>query len=585
LSIVIIVTLCFGWFSLFPDEFIVLGKHALAGALSLANLVFISESGYFDKQSIFKPLLHLWSLGIEEQFYIFFPIFTVFIFYLVKKSIKKYCIILTILFIASILSNYIFNNLTYRFYLPFTRAWELLIGSLLASLLKYAHRPEHSINKITNFKYFTLNNQYILLILSILGFIFIALGISISNPKYGYPTWRSFLAILGTILFIFSGQNALINKFLFSNRLMVAIGLISYPMYLWHWPMVSYTRIIYSGLRPSYTSRIIILLSTFLLSFLTYKFIEYPIRFNLKYRKIKQIIIIGVLVIISLIGLVIYSSNGFPHRKSLSGYNQEIFLELQKPDIVIDNECLSYVKFNTSLPFYCRFNNIKSDKTLAIIGDSHAYFSYLGISEINETINLNTLLLGSLAPYRPIIGIDSFVQKSKYKDWKILTDNIYNLLITDNSIINILIIIRGNAYINNFKLEGDPINYGISKEFYLETLQSSIDIFDKANKKVFILIEHPELTNDIRKYIKRPLGQMITSPLKSDILQLNNDYLNLIKQIKHATIIDSIDIFCPSTTCMATSESGLPLYIDNNHLSQAGSRFLANKIYKFYNDN
>jgi hypothetical protein len=290
------------------------------------------------------------------------------------------------------------------------------------------------------------------------------------------------------------------------------------------------------------------------------------------------------MIIVAITGFVIYHKNGLPDRKSLNTYNQDIFYELYKKDIVIDDKCLSYVNINTNLPFYCRYDDVNSQETLAIIGDSHAYYSFLGISEIDNKLNINTLLLGSIAPYRPILGIDDYIQKYNYQEWKFLTDSVFNFIIYDNKIEKVIIIIRGQSYLYNFRIEGDPVNYALTPELYLQTLQSTIDKLVDNNKSVFILVEHPELTSDIRNYLVRPFNNITNYPLKSEILLKSKDYYDLINDIKNATVIDTIDILCPDDYCLVTDNNGVPLYIDNNHLTDSGSKFIANNIiYNYIN--
>ncbi|MDR0588816.1 MAG: acyltransferase, partial [Burkholderiales bacterium] len=290
LIVVLAATLAFGGFALLPEDFKNLGKHTVGGAGFIANLMFWKESGYFDVASEKKELLHLWSLGVEEQFYIIFPLL---LWGLTKKNLRLVTFIV-LLFVASFYWNLAVykKDPAFDFYSPVTRFWELLAGVLLA-LWERRHREgslffrcQPAINTISSLARQIVfnptsppNNRAGALssFVSLAGIVFIVIALYKAKAA-GFPGKQALYPVLGAVCLIGAGSHALGNRLLLSLKPMVWIGLISYPLYLWHWPLITYARVIVNGV-PSRTLRISLLLVAILLATLTYGFIEKPIRF------------------------------------------------------------------------------------------------------------------------------------------------------------------------------------------------------------------------------------------------------------------------------------------------------------------
>jgi len=257
LLLVVFVSLTFGWFILLPDEFKQLGKHTIGGMSFLSNIMLLTELGYFDNSSELKPFIHLWSLGVEEQFYIFWPIILSSVFLLKQKKI----VIIFILALMSFILNiyYTNNSPSLAYYLPFTRFWELAIGGILALIM---HK-----NKTT-----APSKTY----LSLFGLILIIISLIITNKNSAFPGFIALLPTFGAACIILSSSEGYINKAFLSQRLMVWIGLISYPLYLWHWPIITFTRIITDELTP--TSKILCLILSVICAWLTYSMLEKNIK-------------------------------------------------------------------------------------------------------------------------------------------------------------------------------------------------------------------------------------------------------------------------------------------------------------------
>lgn len=324
LLVVISATFAFGFFILSADEFSRLGKLVAAGIGFVANLVLWSEAGYFDAETATKPLLHLWSLGIEEQFYVVWPLLLLFAWKRKFKLLAVISIALALSFISNILG--IRNDPVATFYSPLTRMWELLFGGLLAWVMVFRKESFTCFNSKMNAYLSSMNfinkTRYERLfpnLLSTTGIILFLIGfLEISEESY-FPGFWALMPTFGTVLIIMAGTEAWINKKILSNKVAVWFGLISYPLYLWHWPLLSYGRIFYDKTPPSGFRWIAILLSI-LLAWLTVKYIEKPLRYSKKKTRSKVIYLSSFAMFMVFMGLLV-SKTDFSESKVFKDYS------------------------------------------------------------------------------------------------------------------------------------------------------------------------------------------------------------------------------------------------------------------------
>lgn len=309
-ALFVVLTFCFafGWFNLLADEFAQLGLHMAGGAGFVANLVFWNESGYFDNASDTKPLLHLWSLGIEEQFYFVWPIL---VFLVWKRGVNLLWLGLAMAIISFTINVYEVHHelhFTAAFYSPITRLWELMIGAILAYVALDRKKTFVLLGGLNRF----LDQARINHCISILGFALLVFGAALINKESSFPGYWALLPTLGSAFLIAAGPHACINRILLSNRLLVWVGLISFPLYLWHWPLLSFAHIL-QGQLPSAEIRTLMLIASIALSALTYYLIEKPIRTN-QFNKTKASILVILLIIIGYIGFNTYQRDGLTFR-------------------------------------------------------------------------------------------------------------------------------------------------------------------------------------------------------------------------------------------------------------------------------
>jgi peptidoglycan/LPS O-acetylase OafA/YrhL len=286
LAAMLVVATIVAWAILLPDEWRAFGKHGFAGAAFVSNLVLAREGGYFDWAAHFKPLLHLWSLGVEEQFYFVWPLFLA----LLWKLRARLPIVLVVV-VASFAVNLwgIDRYPVYTFYLPVTRLWELGLGSLLALVNARRIAERRALSEIASWS----------------GIAILIASLVFVRQENGFPGVWALLPTIGTMLSIAAGPNASFNRFVLASRGFVFAGLISYPLYLWHWPLFSFARIVRGGeLSPALLVALVV--AAIVLATLTYRFIERPVR-SVTTFSARLLAVCGVLIVIAIAGALGWS--------------------------------------------------------------------------------------------------------------------------------------------------------------------------------------------------------------------------------------------------------------------------------------
>jgi peptidoglycan/LPS O-acetylase OafA/YrhL len=292
LIVVLCTVLVLGWLWMLPGAYAALSRDVAASAAFAANIALLLQSGYFDIESAKKPLLHLWSLGIEEQFYLAWPLLLM----LAARLRLGLMWVAAGIGIASFILNValIGSDPVATFYLPFTRAWELLAGAALASIWNRIDQSEAASNRR-----------------AIAGAVLIVAAAAMLNVHRAFPGWWALLPVAGSALLL-SAPAARINRTLLSWQPMVWIGLISYPLYLWHWPLLVLFAIIkFEPLTLIDTE--LILLSSALLAWGTYQFVEKPFRLG-RPVPIKAGSLAGAMAVVAMAGVVIFQNRGFDFR-------------------------------------------------------------------------------------------------------------------------------------------------------------------------------------------------------------------------------------------------------------------------------
>lgn len=375
LFVMMAATLIAGYFTLMPDEFKNLGQSVVATTLFSNNILLTLTSGYWDLASEFKPLLHTWSLGVEEQYYFFFPLLLLFMWKSFRTWIPH---LLILIFLSSIFlaSRLVETSPNFAFYTLPTRAWEILLGALTALYLRK--------NPATG------SNPFYSNLLSLTGFTLVVASILFLDQSHPSPGFFMLLPTIGAaLILLYAHEGTYVNKIL-SHKTTVFIGLISYSLYLWHQPVFSLIRVTSKEHPSTYLFSASIIL-VFVLAYLSWRFIEKPFRNTktISKRSVLGYSLIGFFTLIS-VGLFLNKDYGMPRR----------FFDANTQASDIDKR--SY----NERAFKFKANNFssKSDKKILIVGNSFARdFINMTTESFNTTgteIVYRDDLNGCIFPYK-----------------------------------------------------------------------------------------------------------------------------------------------------------------------------------------
>jgi peptidoglycan/LPS O-acetylase OafA/YrhL len=387
----------FALFWLTPIHLKDFGQSILAVSTFSSNILFWWESGYFGTAAELKPLLHTWSLAVEEQYYILFPVFLMSIW---RLGIKWGLIILSITFFVSLGTAQwgAYKSPSAAFFLLPTRGWELLVGALAAFYLKYnAHVKSHSINQV----------------LSLLGFLMIIFSISTFDETTPFPSLYALTPTIGTgLLIICAVPKTLVHKLL-SLKFVVGIGLISYSAYLWHQPLLAFARHKLLG-EVSYFNLVVLCIFSLLMAWFSWRFVELPFRNRQRFNRtsIFRLSAIGIFIF-STIGLTLHFTNGLERLKILSYTIQErrvydiikINTDYDLYDIMHSSKCKLWAKDISDIST-AEFDECSKrfGKPLVVLGDSHAMNLYNIFAHSKAYDFVVGLSQGFCRPHTPKIG-------------------------------------------------------------------------------------------------------------------------------------------------------------------------------------
>jgi len=552
-ALIIVLIACWiaGWFTLLPDEFMQLGKHIMAGASFISNLMLWNESGYFDSSSDVKPLLHLWSLGIEEQFYIFWPLITWIAW---KRKIHFLYIAIAVAIISFSLNVWgIKNDLIGVFYSPITRIWELLSGSIIAWVL-------FSQNLVSKKILDEHRNT-----LSVLGLTAIIASIILFNKEILFPGWWAIVPVFGACALIFSGPNSILNRLILSNKYLVAIGLISYPLYLWHWPLLVFAKII--NVEVSIWMRIEILILSIALAIATYKFIEKPIRFGGK-NKLKVMLLVVLMTLVGYAGYAAYIRDGIPInrvkiRSSNALLNQMLTFKFNPGPAYRVGSCMLTEKQGPESLKNCNNQEDPSKKSILIWGDSHGGHLYPGY--MTRYSNEYNILQRTASGCPPALGYDT-------------VDRLFCKEINEATI----------QYIEKIKpdrvvLAGNWSRYGL----ILNQLSETVKRLKKLGiKKIDLVGQVPRWENNLPKqillYCKKNTPCQIPEYMSFGLIKdiEIDDKLRSFSLENGINYFSPYQILCNSEGCLIrTGNTGDSITAwDSEHLTYEGSNALVSKF-------
>lgn len=558
-ALIVVLTACLviGWIVLFPDEYTQLGKHTSASAGFIQNFILLRESGYFDNSAETKPLLHFWSLAVEEQFYIFWPLLLAFVWRHHWNFFRITVVIALVSFIAN-LHLIASGRPMAAFYLPFSRFWELMIGGVLA----YATLHRSKLIKTSK------NTQ------SLLGFALLFAGFILLNKEKNFPGWWALLPTTGTFFILAAGPASWLNNKLLANRLMVWVGLISYPLYLWHWPLLSFLHILKGNVSNSL--RLIAVGSSILLAWLTYRFIEKPIRAGS--LKISASLATTLVIILAL-GLIDYKSNIFKQSDERTEYSA--YFEDSLPEWGYHTREKILEKYRADCDFY----------------DVDKYRLGRATSIPRSTISKSCFTRAPFYSHSVLLWGDSHVQQLYYglvnnlpKDWQILlgvsSGCAANPEVTKPSTTNYCDQSNWKTLQTIKKTKPDVVIVGQAKGHSLSKMILVANQLKKRGvKKIIFTGPVPQWTPALHKIIAKNLWRNTPRRtmvgINQEIINLNNQLVMHFKQSKDILFIDLIHFFCNQQGCLTyigkDKKQGITTF-DNGHLTSIASNKLAKEM-------
>ena len=523
----------------FSDQFISrVGEFSLSSIGFISNYTAYKTTGYFAAKAEILPLIHTWSLSVEEQFYLLFPLSLLVCFKLLaNRAYWFYVVIALFSFFGSSVIRDAYPSI--NFYFSGSRAWELLVGSLVAFYVS---------------KYGRIKNEFG----SFIGLLLIISPVIIFDSKTPFPSPYTSIPVVGAMLVILCSDRTLLSGKILTNKILVGLGLISYSLYLWHQPVLAIYRS--SLLHPHYGHvSPLVLAGILFISWLSWKFIETP--FRNKDSSIKVLFGITLLVIfVSSINL----AKGI-YTQSNKQVNSTKDLALDGYDCVFQDS-------------YCTFGSIKSDRKVLLLGNSHARMLIPNLHNKLASIGFR----GVHANGFNLAGIDDdFLLKKDYgeaiveKFWTNVCDISFNSEVT---IVSYRWVSRYLGGHDNYFYDQEKITIN---ESIVERIDNNIKRLARCSNTLIVVGPVPEIphyapnfysNSKIRGSMDRDLHDFYSAPV--------NAILNTLKIYKNVYLVEPSNFLCDNEVCSSVNGDQLSYYYDDDHLSSFGSNGITDEIVK-----
>ncbi len=559
LFLMIVASVVISYFVLKPYDFFQYAKSLQFSSIYLTNMVFARQQGYFDMSRDAKPLLHTWSLSIEEQFYLFFPLFLILLY---KLKAHRIAVLVAIALLSFwVRFDYTQQHLPTEGFFSFAgRIWEFVIGALIV-LMPATLKDKYSNNEM----------------LALLGVLLIAVSLVFLDESVPYSSLLLVVPCLATAMVIVSSHGTRSGKWL-SGKTLVFIGGISYSLYLWHWPLIAWLHNADYGL-GRYTQVAILLLLTAAISYVAWRYVEEPFRQNREKfsGRFVAVLTLSFGVFCVSVGGYIYAHSGmenrFPYwvavKKNIEAFD---FKAATGTQIAYPSAC-EIGDNPQAILRQCAFGDLKSDERFLVLGDSHTAAWYPAFQAAAEAKHAQGVLV-TLPGCPPLFGIRSYDGAKDICAQEF--DQRIGALIETRKIKKAFLVAFWSMY-----AEGDPNNQpnhfisdaetsahdaATSKMVITRRLQDTIRRLNENGVEVVIVHSVPILPKVIQN-----LPQDFTQPL--GFIQKQNQFMHdFVDEQKGAGMvaIDPTGLFCDGAMCR-TRIDGNFLYTDNNHISAAGA--------------
>lgn len=573
-ALVLVLATCylFGWFTLLGDEYAQLGKHIAGGAGFVANLVSWHEAGYFDRAADTKPLLHLWSLGVEEQFYLAWPV----LLWLGHRKRLGVTGIGIMVALASFALNLHMakTHPTGDFYSPQTRFWELMLGSILASRPPRANGPFADT-------------------LSVLAAALLVFGLCRIDTGTRFPGTWALVPVLGAMGLIAAGPDAWVNRAVLSHRVAVWVGLISFPLYLWHWPLLAFARIIGSA-PPGLGTRCALVLLSIVLAWLTFRFVERPVRMGAGAGLTVALLVLS-MPLAGFIGWNTYERAGRPTRAVVRMNTSLASGQDGGPGVDLVHDC--GLSDRDKGLFYGCFRDPRGPARYALIGDSKSAALWPGVVRTSTGAG-RWLMIGGNGPTGgsvPVVSPDRI-----YAPYQKLAVPMIDALV-DNPSIDIVVVATSTRALFQLKTDYhiDDLPASNNLDSARKALIDTTGRLVRAGKKVVFVVDNPTLPhpedcldrNTAIPWLNSVLTRenpKCTVPLRRH-LALSDKYRVLLHDVAAAypgavAIFDTVPYLCdPATGQCGVRKDGRFLYGSTDHVSDYAAGLVGRELNRFLN--
>jgi peptidoglycan/LPS O-acetylase OafA/YrhL len=546
LIVVLICVLLAGYLLLFQQEFHLLTRHVAASAVFYENFVLWKESGYFDAASQTKPLLHLWSLAIEEQFYICWPVF---LYLGGRREMRSLALILAVAVVSFSYGLYLsYHDSAAAYYSPFGRFWELMVGSALVYVVR--HKPDWA-RRYSN-------------PLALAGLGVIAIGMAVINQQNHFPGWRALLPTIGAALVISAGPLAWINRYILASRPFVWCGLISYPLYLWHWPVLVYSLLVVPQLGNE--GRMVVLVASFVLAALTYRLVEHVFRSKpdqLIWRLNTQTWLAAAMASLCVVAVAAHGLNPNTRLKSVAQTASEWDYLMTKGTIRSPDMVGIY-----------RLHPERRASTL-FIGDSHLAHYAVRIDYAQQhdaAANAALLYLGGACIPIDKVRSDDLAFAECWNERSSAFD-----MVNDRAIDTVVIGGCWNWYFfdETFYYDNngvhEPLTSETGRRLALSMLEAEIKNALALGKQTFLVLDNPMNDNfrpglSVDRLSGRARNPDELVPEAPEQLELRAELLALARRVG-VHVIDPLDTVCEQGGCRWATKTGIPIYNDDNHFN------------------
>ncbi len=568
---VLFTCLILGKYLLLIDEYAQLGKHVAAASVFLSNFLLWHEAGYFDITAETKLLLNLWSLGIEEQFYIFWPL-------LLWLAYRKHFNLISLTFLLAFISFFwCLKEIAYdpaaTFYSPLTRFWELLSGAGIAYLIinpsKFLINIKLKLDCYLSSLLFRekpkSDGRVLSNALSFTGLLLFVYGVWTLNNASVFPGKFALIPVLSSILIILAGPLAYFNKILLSNRILVWFGLVSYPLYLWHWPLLTFARIV-EGVTPNFLIRVFAVVISLILAWLTYRFIERPLRSSR--RNLTVLFLICTMFFLGFIGFSIYKikKTHVEQGSSIGSYINNCRKTINDPLLISG----------------CLFQK-EEGNTIALIGDSHAGHLFSGL--IKNTTPDDGVALFNFNCAAPFIDIstglssDFRVRENAYKEINKSLE-----YVGAHQSINTVLLAHHPECSYKDAVDHQNITNKDYKVVLADGMRRTLKFLSDKGKRIIIILDNPILPIDPKKCIERPFRftkntkqcyfsrQIFDSNIP--VLEYRKIVNEVLKDFPNVIVVDLSKVLCDQSNCYL-AKNGKLLYEDGSHLNSNGSELVS----------